>query len=431
MNVTARSTGPWQHTLEVEVPAEEVAQHLDQAALKIQRRAVLPGFRRGRVPLDMVRQNFADLVENEFLEDFVPRVAGAAVAEAKLTPVVPPLVRNLRLTPGVPLTFEAVVDVRPEVEARDLKGFPIQRRTQSIAEADIDRVLDQLREDSAVFDDLDRPAERGDVVLLDSTRLDANGRRLASSRAKNRRIELGAPEILPDLENGLLGAVAGQERTFDVRYPADYQAPELAGKTARYVVKVRKIQEKKLRPLDDNLARDVFRTESLADLRDRIKANLEGEERNRTQREVESAIVDELIRRNPVDELPERLVGWTLDRVIQEATEGKEIQDGLRRDLEARFRPGVERSLRREVLLDSVARQQSIEVTDEEVAGELDRMAQSDPRQAARIRTRYAAADRREALRESLRERKALEWLLSVAEVRDESASPLVVPASR
>lgn len=431
MNVTARSTGAWQHTLEVEVPAEEVGSHLEAAAVKVQRRAALPGFRRGRVPLDMVRQHFGDLVESEFLDEFIPRAASAAVAEAKLTPVVPPLVRNLRLSPGMPLTFEAVVDVRPEVEATNVKGIPVRRNTRVIDDAEVERVLDQLREDSAVFDDLDRPAERGDVVLLDSTRLDANGRRLPSSRAKNRRIELGAPGVLPDLENGLLGAVAGQERTFDVHYPADYPAAELAGKTARYVVKIRKIQEKKLRSLDDNLARDVFRTESLADLKSRIRANLEGEERNRMQREIETAIVDELIRRNPVAELPERLVGWTLERVIHEATEGAEIPEHTRRDLETRFRPGVERSLRREVLLDAVARQQGIEVSDADVAEEIDRMAQAEPRAAARVRTRYASADRRQALRESLRERKALEWLLSVAEVREGEATPLVVPASR
>ena len=119
-------------------------------------------------------------------------------------------------------------------------------------------VLQQLREDSAVFADLARPAERGDVVLLDSVRVDANGRRMSGTRAKNRRIELGAAGVAPELDNGLLGAEAGQERTIEIQYPADYPAEELAGKSARYLVSVRKIQEKKLRDLDDNLAKEVF-----------------------------------------------------------------------------------------------------------------------------------------------------------------------------
>jgi trigger factor len=269
------------------------------------------------------------------------------------------------------------------------------------------------------------------VVLLDSTRLDANGRRLPGSRAKNRRVPLGSPEVLPDLENALLGATAGQERTFDLQYPADYGVPELAGKTIRYVVSVRKIQEKKLRDLDDNLAKDVFHLGSLEELRSRIRLNLEGEERVRVQRDLETTITGELIQRNTI-ELPERLVESTLRRVLREVTEGRPVNEGLGQELVQRYRPQVERSLRREILLSAVARQEKLEVGDEEVGQEIDRMAQSDPRQAAKVRARYQAADRRESLRESLLERKALDWLINAAEIEDVAAeSRLVVPATR
>src|SRR6185436_12885628 len=213
--------------------------------------------------------------------------------------------------------------------------------------------------------------------LVDSIRLDANGRRLASTRAKGLRIELGAPDLLPDLENGLLGAASGQERTIEVAYPADYRVAELAGKRARYQVRVRKIQEKKLRDLDDTFAKDVFHLESLEELRSRVRLNLEGEEHLRVRREVEGAITDELVRRNPFD-LPPRLVEWMLERVIREATRERAVDDALRAELERRYQPGVERSLRREILLAAVARQESLNVSDEEVAQEIDRMAQAE-----------------------------------------------------
>jgi trigger factor len=431
MKLSVRATGTWQHTLDIEVPNDEVERRLDDTARGIQRRASLPGFRRGRVPLEMVRQHFADALEQEFLEAFVPRVTGEAVEEARLSPAVPPLVRNLQFTPGQPLRLEAVVDVRPEVEARDYRGIPVRRRLQPVNDPAVDAILRKLREDSAVFVDLARPAQRGDVVLVDSVRLDANGRRLQSSRARNLRLELGAPDLLTDLENGLLGGEAGQERTVDVTYPADYQVPELAGKQARYLVRIRKIQEKKLRALDDNLARDVFHLESLEELRSRVRLNLEGDERVRVQREVEGTITDELIRRNLFD-LPERLTQWMIGRVVREATEGRSVPEALQRELEQRYRPGVERSLKREVLLGAVARQEKLDVSDEEVAGEIDRMAQVEPRQAARIRARYLTAERRQVLRESLLERKALEWLIHAADVQEEvvQESRLVVPAS-
>jgi trigger factor len=429
MNLSTRSTGVWQHTLDIEVPREEVESRLDEVARQIQRRASLPGFRKGRVPLELVRQHYAEAVEQEFLENFVPKLTSEAIDQARLDPVVPPLVRNLRFGPGQPMRFEAVVDVRPEVEARDYRGLRVKRTTRPVDEAAVERVLAELREESAVYLDIDRPAGRGDVVLLDSIRLDANGRRLPGTRAKNRRVPLGTPEVPPDLENALLGAQAGQERTFDLTYPPDHPAPELAGRTVRYLVNVRKIQEKKLRELDDNFARDVFHLESLEELRSRVRLNLEGEERVRAQRELESALTDALLAKNPL-ELPGRLVAWTLDRVIREAVERRTVPEALNKELQERYRPGVERSLHRELLLAAVARQEQLAVSDEDVAAEIDRMAQADPRQAARVRARYQSSEPRAALRESLRERKAMDWLVQAADIEEPAAeSPLVVPA--
>ncbi len=425
MNLSVRPPGTWQHTLDIEVPVDEVDRRLEEVARQIQRRASLPGFRKGRVPLPLVRQQFAEAVEQEFLESFVPRITSEAIDQARLTPVVPPVVRNLKFGPGQPLRFEAVVEVRPEVEAKDYRGIKVKRRQSPVDEAAVDRVIEQLREDAAVFADVEGPAERGRVVLLDSVRLDANGRRMPGTLAKNRRIELGAPGVAPDLENGLLGAEAGQERTVELQYPADHPSQELAGRTVRYLVRVRKIQEKKLRDLDDNLAREVFGLQSLEELRSRVRLNLEGEERVRVQRELDGAVSAELIGRNPF-ELPAGLVQRTLDRVIEEAVEGRAVADELRKQLEERYRPGVENSLRREVLLDAVARQEQLEVGDEEVAQEIQRMAQADPRQAARVRARYQSAERRAALRDSLLERKALDWLIDAAEIDDEKAPPLV-----
>lgn len=431
MSHTVTETGAWQRLVAIEIPETEVEAQLDEVARQIQRRAVLPGFRKGKVPLDKVRQMFAEHVEREFLESFIPRATGEALAEAKLNPVVPPLVQNLRFTPGQPLSFEAMVDIAPEIEARDYKGLPLRRRVRTIDDEAISRVIDGLREDSAVFADVSRPAGRGDVVLLDSQRLDANGRRLANTRSKGARIQLGAPDLLRDLEDGLLGAEEGQERTITVNYPAEYAQAELAGKSYRYVVKIRKIQEKKLRELDDNLAREVFRLDSLAALRDRVRQNLESEEANRMRRELEGMVSEELMRRNTF-ELPERLRSYMLRQVIREQTKGREVSEDLMRQLEEHYRPGVERSLRREILLGAVARQESLDVTDDEVAAEIDRMAAAEPRQAARIRARYQSSDSRRGLREALLERKAMDLLIESASIVDEPAeASMVVPAGR
>jgi trigger factor len=429
MNVTVNATGAWQRTIDIEVPSEEVERRLDEVARTIQRRASLPGFRRGRVPLALVRQHFAEAVEREFLEGFVPRATGEALGETRLDPVVPPLVRNLRFTPGQPMRFQAVVDVRPEVEVRDFRGLPAVRRVRAIDEGEVDSVLERLREEAAVFVELDRPAQRGDVLTVDSVRLDVNGRRIPSTRGRNLPLELGAPDMLPDLENGLLGAQVGQERTVEIAYPADHPTRELAGRRVRYLVRVKRIQEKKLRDLDDNFAREVFELPGLEELRGRVRRNLEAEAGEWARRQVEDAVVDELIRRNPF-ELPERLMRWTLDRMIQEAAGRRSIEEGVLKDLEQRYRPAVERSLRREILLGAVARQEGLQVTAEDLAAEIERMTQGEPRQAARIRARYQSAERRQALSDALLERRALDLLVTSAQVQENVVGGRIVPAA-
>ena len=425
MTHTVRETGQWQHTLTIEVPADQVEARLVTVSRRFQQQVAIPGFRKGKVPLDRVRQDYAAEIEREFLERFIPEVTHQALQESKLAAVVPPSVQNLRFTPGQPLTFDAIVDVAPQVEVKDWKGYPLVRRVRVVEEAAIDAMVNQLLEESAVFADVERPAGPGDVLLLDSQRLDANGRRLSGTRSKGARIQLGAPELLPDLAKGLAGAEAGQERTIAVTYPADFRQADLAGQTARFLVNIKKIQEKKLRALDDNFAKDVFGLDSYATLRDRVKRNLEGEDGQRVRREVEAQAIDALVQRHPMDLSP-RLVSYMLEQVVHEQSGGREVSEDLKKQLEEHYRPGVERSLKREILLIALARQENLEVTAEEVGAQIMRLAESDPKNAARVRQHYASAERRKALAESMLEKKALDLIIEAAAVREEAIDPAV-----
>ena len=420
MTHTVRESGPSQHTLTIEIPAEKVESRILEVSRVFQRQVSMPGFRKGKVPLDKVRSEYASEIEREFLERFIPEVTHEALGEAKLVAVVPPAVQNLRFTPGQPLSFEAVVDVAPNAEVKDWSGFSLKRRSKPVEAAQVDRMLDQLREESAVFEDVATAAADGDVVLLDSQRLDANGRRLANTKAKGARIQLGAPDLLPELQAGLLGADEGQERTITVTYPADFRQQELAGQTVRYVVNVKKIQHKKLRPLDDTLARDVFGLESLDALRQRIQRNLELEDEQRWRRELEGQAIDELVKRHPMDLSP-RLVSYMLEQVVHEQAGGREVSEDLNKQLEEHYRPGVERSLKREILLIALAKQEGLEVSGEEVGQQILRLAESDPKNAARVRQHYASAERRRALAESMLEKKALDRVIEAAKIEDEA----------
>ncbi len=429
MKHTVRESGQWQHTLTVEVPAEDVENRLLAVSRRFQQQVSIPGFRKGKVPIERVRQDYAAEIEREFLERYIPEVAHQALSDAQLKAVVPPSVQNLRFTPGQPLLFEAVVDVAPQAEVKDWKGYMLVRRVRPVDEAAVDAMMNQMREESAVFADVARPAGPGDVLLIDSQRLDANGRRLSGSRSKGARILLGAPELLPDLEAGLTGAEAGQERTISVNYPEGFRQQELSGQTIRYVVNIKKIQEKKLRSLDDNFAKDVFGLDSLASLRDRVRRNLEAEDGQRVRRELEAQAIDELVRRHALDLSP-RLVAYMLDQVVHEQAGGREVSQDLHKQLEEHYRPGVERSLKREILLIALAKQESLDVAPEEVGQQILRLAESDPRNAARVRQHYASAERRKALAETMLEKKALDLVIGAAQMKDEMLQePAELPA--
>ena len=162
----------------------------------------------------------------------------------------------------------------------------------------------------------------------------------------------------------------------------------------------------------------------MSELRDRVRQNLEAEDAGRVRRELEALATEELVRRNPF-EMSERLLEYMLQQVVREQTGGREIGDDLRKQLDEHYRPGVERSLRRELLLGGIARQESLTVSDEEIAVDIERMCAAEPRQASRIRARYQTAERRRSLGEAIVERKAMDRLIETAQLRDE---PLRAP---
>ena len=433
MTHTVRESGPSQYTLTVEVPTERVESRMLDVARVFQRQVAIPGFRKGKVPLDTVRKEYAAEIEKEFLDRFIPEAVHEVLQEASLVAIVPPSVPNLRFTPGQPLSFELVVDTAPKVEVKDWKGYPLKRRIRKVEATQVESMLQQLREESAVFEDVSRPAGDGDVVLIDVQRLDANGQRLKGTLQKGARILLGAPELLPDLQKGLLGAEAGQERTVTVNYPADYRQTDMAGQAIGYVIKIRQVQFRRLRELDDAFAKEIFGLESLAQLRERIEQNLNMEDEQRWRRDLESQAIDEIVKRHPM-ELSPRLVSYMLENVVQEQTQGRQVSADLQKQLEEHYRPGVERSIRREILLIALAKQEGLEVTQDEITQQILRMQESDPRNASRVRQHYSSPERRASLAESILEGKALQKVVEAAKLEDEVLPPVATegaPAGR
>jgi len=429
MEIRVVEEAPTKRVLELTVPREEVERHLDRVAGQLQQRASLPGFRKGRVPRRLIEARFGSSLQQEALEGAVEEAYATAIREKALEPVSLPSIDDVSFAPGEPLRFRATLEVRPAVELSEYKGLSLVRRVREVPEDEVERALAQVQAEATQLLSVERPAAETDVVTVDHVRIDEKGRTLKGSRVRDAALDLEQPGLLPDFKQALVGSQAGESRTVQVHYGEDFGNPELAGKTARFHVKIKKIQEKKTRALDDNLAREIFGLETLAELRSRIRGQMEAEERLRSRRALEEEAVSELLRKNPVP-VPEGFADRLAQESLARATGGQAIASEERDRLLESFRQAMRQRIAREWLLDAVAAKESIDATEEEMSQEMTRLSQARGRAGADYRS-LAPAERRSRVRDAILDKKVFDFLLDASHIEEEKITdkPLVVPA--
>jgi len=321
LNVQVKEDAATRRVLSIEVAAEEIARELEAVVADTAKKAALPGFRKGHVPRTLLEQRYGASFQHETLERAIENACREAFRGQELQPLMPAEITDLKYEPGGALSFLATIEFRPTVTAKDYKGLAVTRTTKEITDEDVERELTALEESSTVWTDVERPAQKDDIVVVDLVRLDAKGQVLKSSRRRDVEVRLGAADLLPAFDEGLLGSAAGESRTLKVSYPAEFGNAELAGKDVQFHVKIRKIREKKARQRDDNWARDVLGVESLADLSARIRLNLEGEARLASRREVEDALIEAALARNDIA-VPDRWLDAKADEELEQMTRG-------------------------------------------------------------------------------------------------------------
>jgi trigger factor len=367
VDVRDGESGAWQKVLAIEVPAEELAEDYAAILEDYQKRAVLPGFRKGRVPRNVLELQFGHSLEHEVLERAVKRSYERALREHKLEPVSFPAIEKIRFDKGKPLTYEAKVEIRPEVTPRDYFGLDVQPAEPAVGDEDVEKAIEDLRQRTAEWVPVEREAAPGDAVLVDYVRLNPKGKPIHRSQQKDALVELEAQGLLPEFREHLLGKKPGDHVDFPVTYPADFRNEELRGKSVSFSLDVKGVRERKLRPLDDAFASEVVGMSDLAELKARIRLNLEGEARLKAMRDQEEAMIDQILAKNPLV-LPESMVREYLDELLQRL---KDESRSWTAEEETRFRseyrPLAERRIKRDLLIDAIIRAEGVSVGDEEI----------------------------------------------------------------
>ena len=421
MKVAVEAIEGCKRRLAVEAPVDVVQQEWERAYGRVQKQARLPGFRKGHVPRSLVKVHFSDDVRREVAEHLIPDVYRQALTEAKLDPVNEPDLQEVRLEEGAPLSFVAVVEVKPAIDLTDYKGVEVEHAPVAVTADDLSTTLDHMREQQAQFHAVERPAATGDLVVVDySIAIEGHD----PSSQSGYEFLVGARNVLPEIDDAVIGLKAGEERQVTLRFADDHRREDLRGRGGNATVKVVEVKEKALPALDDDFAKSLGEFETLEALRTELQKQLETRREHDEQRALQEKVVDAIIARHEFT-VPDALVMRQVAHRIEHARETVRRQgidpERMPWDYEkliAELRPGAEKAVRRALLLEAIADKEAIAPTDADVDAEVEKLAQASQRPTPALRRMMEKSGDLEGLRQGIRDRMTLELLVANAKVR-------------
>jgi len=406
--------------IEVEIPSEEVARETQVLIEKYRKLARIPGFRRGHVPASVIRQRFSQDIQNDVIDALVPRHFRKETERMGLVPVSQPRVTDLHAHEGEAMRFKASFEIMPEVKVEGYKELRSDHPEISVTDQEVEDSLKSLQEQKASFAPVeDRAIQDGDYaqVSLDGTPKQQD-KDTKPVHMDDVLVEIGGNNTMPEFTEHLRAANAGEERTFDVNYPEDFSDERLRGKIFSYHVKINAIKEKSVPQLNDDFARELGEFSSLEEVRTRIRKSMEEDRRHTAEREAKDKLLAELIRRNDF-EVPEALVDHQIDVRLERglralAAQGMKSEDMKKMDfgrLRAGQRDQAVQEVKASLLLDKIADEEKIEVSDEEIDREIEALAKQTNQAADEIRARLTHDGALDRIRNRIRNEKALEFL--------------------
>jgi trigger factor len=421
----SETTTATKREIQVEIPADEVARETATLIQKYQKLARLPGFRRGHIPASIIRQRFGRDINNDVVDALVPKFFRQETGKLGLLPVSQPQVTDLHVHEGEPLRFKASFEVMPEIKVESYKELRAEKPNVVVTDEEVEQSLDSVREQRATFSPVEgRALADGDFaqVSLDGQPKDKDDKGKAGDSKPVHMdeilVEIAGKTTMPEFTENLRGASAGDERTFEVAYPADSADKRLAGKTFTYNVKIQSIKQKSLPELNDEFAKELGEFTSLDEVRKRVRENIEAERQHAGEREAKDKLVAELVKRNDF-EVPEALVERQIDLQLERglralAAQGMRAEELKKMDLQ-RLREGQRERAVEEVkaslLLEKVAEAEKIEVSDEEINGEVEALATQSKQTPEAIRARLTRDGALDRIRARIRAEKTLEFL--------------------
>jgi len=422
MMVSVETLAGLERRLQVQVPATRVKQQVDARLLKVSRTARIKGFRPGKAPIHVVRKHYGPQVRDEVMSDLIRETFAEALRQEKLQPAGGPRIEPLKSGEPDDLRYTATFEIYPQFELASLSTLKLTRPTASVTDGDLEAMIESLRRQRPNWTEVDRGCGDGDRITLDFEGK-INGEAFDGNQNENMQIVLGAGRLLPDFENGVRGARAGESRDFDLRFPDEYPAKAVAGQTAQFHATVKKVEESSLPEVNDQFCEAFGVTEGgLEALRAEVRENMERELAQNIQARVKTQVMDQLLAANPIA-VPKALVEAEIRDMQMELLRRTGARDPRQLPPRENFDQPARRRVALGLILNEVIRQAGIKPDAAQVQARLDEIVvgYSDPDEARRQYLQNEAATRQ--LQMSVLEDQAVAWVTGVAQVTDQPSS--------
>ena len=408
--------------LTVEVPAEEVEKAIQAAYLKEKNKISMPGFRKGKVPRAMIEKMYgAAVFYEEAANILIQDNYAKAMEESKEDIVSRPTIDVVQIESGKPFIFTAEVAVRPEVTLGKYKGVQVTKIDTTVTDEEVEAALEkEQQKNSRTVSVTDRPVQTGDTAVIDFEGF-VDGVAFEGGKGENHPLEIGSHSFIEGFEDQLVGHNAGEEVEVNVTFPEKYQAAELAGKPAVFKVKINEIKTKELPELNDEFAQDVSEFDTLAEYKEDLRKHLEVSKENDAKRAKEDEAIKKIIDKSTM-ELPDAMIDTQCENMINEFAQ-RISQSGLTMDqymqfsgmtidgLKEQVRPEAITRIQSSLVLEQIAKEENIEVSDDEINAEVEKMAAQYGMEADKLKE-YLGDAEKESMKRDLAITKAVDLIM-------------------
>ncbi len=418
MKAEIKEISSWKRQIDVEVDTAEIPPFVDKVITNYRKKVQIDGFRKGKVPLHLIRKQFGSAIEADVAEDLVEVFFAKAVTENNLPIVAPGVIKessSISLDQTAPFRFTAEVEVEPEITVRHYKGIKTEKEIHPVSDDEVNYVIDMLREQRAEFESIETGAEVGSFIEGDVQALDRTGFPIVGQKWSNRVFELGKPPLGDQIVPDLLGAKAGDEKRFSI-LPSESDGSPSDAESQHYLIHVNDVKKKNLPELNDEFAQKVGEFQTVTDLTERIRSNVQAQHEEESERGLRQRIADEILKKNDF-EIPPSMI----DRALVSLWESyqKNHPTVNEEEYKSQNRPAVVWNLKWDILWHKIAEAESIQISDETLEAEIDRAATASPKEEKKIRALFKEEARRNRLRDQLLEEETMKFLKEQGKIKE------------